>query len=57
MASQVVLVVKDLPASAGDIRNLWVQSMGQEDSLEEGMATDFSILAWRIPGNLVGYSP
>ena len=27
----------------------WVQSIGQEDPLEEGMATHFSILAWRIP--------
>ena len=27
----------------------WVQSMGQEDTLEEGTATNFSILAWRIP--------
>ena len=27
----------------------WVQSLGQEDPLEEGMATEFSILAWRIP--------
>ena len=27
-----------------------VQSLGQEDRLEEGMATHFSILAWRIPG-------
>ena len=26
-----------------------VQSLGQEDPLEEGMATHFSILAWRIP--------
>ena len=26
-----------------------VQSMGQEDPLEEGMATHFSIPAWRIP--------
>ena len=26
-----------------------VQSLGQEDSLEEGMATHSSILAWRIP--------
>ena len=28
---------------------MWVQSLGQEDSLEEGMATHSSILAWRIP--------
>ena len=36
-----------------------VQSLGQEDSLEEGMASHSSILAWEIPGqrSLVGYSP
>ena len=28
---------------------MWVQSLGQEDSLEEGMATHSNILAWRIP--------
>ena len=27
----------------------WVRSLGWEDPLEEGMATHFSILAWRIP--------
>ena len=27
----------------------WVQSLGWEDPLEEGMATHSSILAWRIP--------
>ena len=27
----------------------WVRSLGQEDPLEEGMATLSSILAWRIP--------
>ena len=27
-----------------------VQSLGQEDPLEEGMAAHASILAWRIPG-------
>ena len=27
----------------------WVQSLGWEDPLEEGMATQSSILAWRIP--------
>ena len=26
-----------------------VQFLGQEDPMEEGMATHFSILAWRIP--------
>ena len=38
-------MVKDLPA----IQETWVQSLGQEDPLEEGMATHSSILAWRIP--------
>ena len=28
---------------------LWAQFRGQEDPLEEGMATHFSILAWKIP--------
>ena len=27
----------------------WVQSLGWEDPLEDGMTTHFSILAWRIP--------
>ena len=27
----------------------WVQSLGQEDPLEKGMATHSSILAWKIP--------
>ena len=27
----------------------WVQSLGQEDPLEKGMATHSSTLAWRIP--------
>ena len=26
----------------------WIQSLGWEDPLEEGMATHSSILAWRI---------
>ena len=32
-----------------DKQKTWVQSLGWEDSLEEGMATHSSILAWRIP--------
>ena len=27
----------------------WIQSLGLEDPLEEGMATHSNILAWRIP--------
>ena len=37
--------VKNLPA----MQETWVQSLDQEDPLEKGMATHFSILAWRIP--------
>jgi len=32
-----------------EMQETWVQSLGQEDLLEEGMATHSSILAWRIP--------
>ena len=31
------------------MQETWVQSLGQDDPLEKGMATHFSILAWRIP--------
>ena len=47
--AQVVLVVKNPSANAGDIKDPWVWSLGQEDPLEEEMATHSSILAWRIP--------
>ena len=38
-------MVKNLPA----VWETWVRSLGWEDSLEEGMATHSSILAWKIP--------
>ena len=55
-ASQVALGVKSPPAIAGDIET-GVRSLGQEDVLEEGMATHFGIPAWEIsrteePGEL-----
>ena len=31
------------------MQETWVQSLGQEDPLEKGMATHTSILAWRMP--------
>ena len=37
--------VKNLPAT----QETWVQSLGQEDPVEKGMATHSSIIAWRIP--------
>ena len=38
-------MVMNLPA----MWETWVQSLGQEDPLEQGMATHSSIPAWRIP--------
>ena len=37
-------LVKKLPA----MQETWVQSLGQKDPLQKGMATHSSILAWRI---------
>ena len=45
VASLVAQMIKNSPA----MQETWVQSLGQEDPLEEGMATHSSILAWRIP--------
>ena len=44
-ASLVAQVVKNLPA----MWETWLQSLGWEDPVEKGMATNSSILAWRIP--------
>ena len=49
----MVQTVKNLPA----MQDTWVQSLGQEDSLEKDMATHSSVLAWIIlqtgePGGL-----
>ena len=38
-------MVKNLPV----MQETWVQSLGWEDLLEEGMATHSSVFAWRIP--------
>ena len=51
----MTLVVKNLPGDAGGIRGAG-SIPGQEDPLEEGMATQSSMLAWRISWSLVGYS-
>ena len=40
--------VKNLTAMQ-ETQEMWVSSPSQEDPLEKGMATHFSILAWRIP--------
>ena len=38
-------MVKNPPA----MQETWVRSLGWEDPLEEGMATQSSIFAWRVP--------
>ena len=38
-------MVKNMPA----MQETWFASLDWEDPLEEGMATHFRILAWRIP--------
>ena len=43
--SQVVLLVKNPSASAGDLGLI----LGWDDPLEEGMVTHSGILAWRLP--------
>ena len=43
--SLVAQMVKNPPA----MWETWVQSLGWEDTLEEGMETHSSILAWRMP--------
>ena len=45
ISSLVAQMVMNPPA----MEETWVQSLGREDPLEEGMATHSSILAWRIP--------
>ena len=43
-AGPVVLQKAHLP-----MQEMWVQSLGQEDTLEKEMATYSSILAWELP--------
>ena len=44
-SSLMAQMVKNLP----EMWETWIQSLGWEDLLEEGMATHSSILAWRTP--------
>ena len=45
VASLQARTVKNLLA----MQEAWVRSLSQEDPLEKGIATNSSILAWRIP--------
>ena len=56
MKNSEAQLVKNLPATQ-QTREMWVQSLGWEDPLEEEMATHSSILVWEIlwteePGGL-----
>ena len=55
LSSLVVQTLKNLPA----MRETWVQSLGWEDALEEGMATTPVFLPGESHGqkSLAGYSP
>ena len=44
----MAVVIKNPLANPGDRRDV-AQSLGWEEHLEEGVATHFSILVWRIP--------
>ena len=52
-ASLVAQTIKNLPA----MWETWVQSLGWEDPLEEGMAAHSSILAWRTPMDREAWQP
>ena len=43
--SLVAQTTNSLPA----MQEIWLPSQGWEDPLEKGMATQFTILAWKIP--------
>ena len=54
----MVQQVKNTPVIQ-EIQETWVQCLGQDDPLEEEMATHSNIFAWEIPltEEPVGYSP
>ena len=47
-ASQVALVIKNLPDNTGDMRDVG-SVLGLAKSPQEGMVTHSSVLAWKIP--------
>ena len=50
----MALVVKNLPANEGDVRDMGSIPRSGRSPGEEGMATHCSILAWRIPWRILG---
>ena len=47
-ASLIAQQVKH-PLAMSEMQEMWVQSLGEEDPLEEEIATHSSMLAWKIP--------
>ena len=47
--TQLASLVAQMVRQLCEIQEPWVQSLGQEDALEKGMATHSSIPVWRIP--------
>jgi len=45
---EIIIHVKNMPTMQ-EPQEMEIHSLGWEESLEEGMETHFSILAWRIP--------
>ena len=42
-------LVDQMVKNFSGMQETWVQSLGQEDPMENGMATHSSTLAWRVP--------
>ena len=42
-------MVKNPPANAGEMQEMWIRSLGLENTLEKEMTTYSSILVWKIP--------
>ena len=58
LCSQVVLVVKNLPTSAGDIKDIdSIPGLGRSPGEGNGNPQEYCILAWNWRRGLVGYSP
>ena len=49
MISVLALLVAQMGKNLPAMQETWVQSLDQEDPLEEEMATHSNILAWRMP--------
>ena len=49
IAISMGFLVDQMVKNFSGMQETWVQSLGQEDPMENGMATHSSTLAWRVP--------